>query len=156
MIKTLKFLLKSKNAHFLSVTKEQWEKYHILIRIAVYFNPHYIGCNIRRKKYKLLKNIVIVGLRWYGKNVQRRTTGYAKEFLKTHKNAKCLYCNKRVTSKNGTTDHIIPISKGGNNCQVNLIVCCFDCNNERGDMHFEDYLRLKNPFYSGKRKIPFI
>lgn len=155
MIKILKFLIKSKHAHFLSVRKEHWEKYSLLIRLAVYLNPNYKGCVIYRKKYKILNNIVIVGLKWYGKNVKRRTTGYAKEFLKTHKNVKCLYCEKRVTKSNATTDHIVPISKGGNNCQVNLIVCCFDCNNERGDMKFTEYLKLKNSKYK-KLKIPYI
>ena len=155
MIKLLKFLARAKRQHFLSVSKEQWDKYSILIRLVMYLNPNYKSCIIFRKRYKALRNIVVVGLKWSGRNVKRRTTGYAKEYLKKHKNKKavCLYCNDKVHNDNATTDHIVPISKGGNNCQVNLIVCCFDCNNERGDMDFIKYLKLKNSDYS---KILFI
>ena len=47
-------------------------------------------------------------------------------------------------------DHIIPISDGGNNCQVNLVVCCKDCNNERGNMDFKTYISIKKKNLKGK------
>jgi 5-methylcytosine-specific restriction endonuclease McrA len=94
----------------------------------------------------------VVGLRWTGKNVKRRTTGFAKEYLKESYNPKCLYCSVKLTQYNATTDHIIPISKGGNNSKVNLVVCCIKCNNERGDMDFKKYLELKTK----KKSINFI
>lgn len=155
IFKTLKFLKEAKDPHFLSVSKEQWNKWGFLIRIALFFNENYKSCIIYRKKYKYLTNIVIVGLKWSGKNVKRRTAGFAKEFVKSNKNAKCIYCESKLTIDNATTDHIIPISNGGNNCQVNLMVCCFDCNNERGNMKFTSYLRIKNPKYKGV-KIPYV
>jgi len=155
IIKTLKFLSKAKDPHFLSVNKEQWHRWGLLIRIAIWSNKNYKGCIIYRKKYKFLNNIVVVGLKWSGKNVKRRTAGFAKEFLVSNKNAKCIYCERKLTQENATTDHIIPISNGGNNCQVNLMVCCFDCNNERGNMEFKQYLRIKNPKYKGVR-IPYV
>lgn len=154
MFKLLKFLLKAKHPHFLSVSIEDWNKYSILIRLVTWLNKDYVHCVIFRKKYKMLRNIVIVGLKWNGKNVKRRTTGYAKEYLRKHKkDAHCLYCNTKLTKSNATADHIIPISKGGNNCQVNLVVCCFDCNNERGDMDFKEYLKYKHSKYE---EIKFI
>lgn len=108
---------------------------------------------IFRSNYKFHKNIVIVGLKWNGKNVKRRTTGFAKEFLELHKKSKCIFCDKILTETNITTDHIIPLSKGGNNCQVNLIATCLKCNNERGNMDFYTYLRLKKPKYLSKKNI---
>jgi len=110
---------------------------------------------IYRKKYKFLENIVIVGLKWNGKNVKRRTSGFAKEFLLENKKAKCIYCEKALDESNATTDHIIPISEGGNNAQINLVVVCFDCNNQRGNMEFKQYLRIKNPKYRNT-KIPYV
>jgi 5-methylcytosine-specific restriction endonuclease McrA len=155
IIEVIKFIRKSKDHHFISVDKEIWDKWGWLIRIAVWTNKNYVPCIIYRKKYKFLENIVVVGLKWNGKNVKRRTSGFAKEFLKENKNAKCIYCEKKLSPETATTDHIIPISEGGNNTQVNLMVCCFDCNNERGNMKFTDYLKKKNfKFKSVKR--PFI
>jgi len=155
IIKTVKFLYKAKDPHFLSVSKEQWQRWGLIIKLTLLFNKNYKSCTIYRRKYKFLNNIVVVGLKWSGKNVKRRTSGFAKEFLQSNKNVKCIYCDCKLTPENATTDHIIPISKGGNNCQINLAVVCFDCNNERGDLDFKDYLRLKNPKYKGV-KIPYI
>lgn len=155
IFKVIKFILTSKDQHFISVDKRVWDKWSILIRAAVFLNKNYVPCIIYRKKYKILQNIVVVGLKWNGKNVKRRTSGFAKEFIKENPDAKCIYCEKVLNELNATTDHIIPICDGGNNTQVNLMVSCFDCNNERGNMQFIDYLRLKNPKYRGQKR-PFV
>lgn len=110
-------------------------------------NKNYKSCEIFRKRYKLMNNFVVVGLKYNGKNVKRRTSGYAKEFINSHRNATCIYCDGKLTDRNATTDHIVPISLGGNNCQVNLIVCCKNCNNERGNLPFRNYLKIKNPLF---------
>jgi hypothetical protein len=155
IIEVIKFILRSKDQHFISVDKKIWEKWSILIKLFVWLNTNYRSCVIYRKKYKFLENIVIVGLKWNGKNVKRRTSGFAKEFLLENKKAKCIYCEKALNEFNATTDHIIPISEGGNNAQINLVVVCFDCNNQRGNMEFKQYLRIKNPKYRNT-KIPYI
>jgi hypothetical protein len=155
IFKVIKFILKSKDPHFISVSKKIWNRWSWLIRLAVLSNKNYVPCVIYRKRYKFLENIVVVGLKWNGKNVKRRTSGFAKEFLKENSDARCIYCEKKLTEKTATTDHIIPISKGGNNCQINLVVVCFGCNNERGDIEFKDYLRIKNHKYKNIR-VPYI
>jgi len=155
ILKTIKTIKNAKDPHFLFVSKEEWNRWGLLIRLVILFNKSYKPCVIYRKKYKFLNNIVIIGLKWNGKNTKRRTAGFAKKFLSENKNAKCIYCESKLTMDNATTDHIIPISKGGNNCQINLMVCCFDCNNERGDIEFKEYLVTKNPKYKGIR-IPYV
>ncbi len=94
-----------------------------------------------------------MGLKWNGKNVKRRTTGFAKDSLELNKNSKCVFCDKKLTETNVTTDHIIPLSKGGNNCQVNLIPSCLKCNNERGNMDFYEYFKFKKPKFLHKKVI---
>lgn len=152
-IEIIKSLLTSKNEHFIFVEYKFYKKWWWLIKLSVLFNKNYISCEIFRKKYKLYKNIVVVGLKWNGKNVKRRTTGLAKEFLEEAKNPRCIYCYQKLNEINATTDHIIPISKGGNNCQVNLITCCTRCNNERGNVEFYKYLKLKNQKYKNQKNI---
>lgn len=102
-----------------------------------------------------MENFVVVGLKYSGKNVRRRTTGFAKEFLLYNKQPRCIYCNVSLRQDNATADHIVPISKGGNNTQINLVVCCKDCNNERGNTEFNEYLTLKNKRFRNI-KTPFI
>ena len=153
VIKQLSYLLAAKHDHFLFIDYDFYKKWKPLIKFLVYLNKDYLPCLIFRKNYKVYKNIVIVGLKWSGKNVKRRTTGFAKYFLDDNKKSKCIFCNQKLTGTNITTDHIVPISKGGNNCQVNLVVVCIECNNERGNMDFYQYLKLKNPSYKNKREV---
>lgn len=147
LIKILKFLYKSEHPHFISVDKKTYFRWKFLIKIVVRMNKNYKSCEIFRKKYKLMEDFVVVGLKYNGKNVKRRTNGYAKEFLIENGEASCLYCETKLNNENATADHIIPISEGGNNTQVNLIVCCKDCNNERGNIEFKTYLSTKNKKY---------
>lgn len=116
-------------------------------------NKNYKSCEIYRKKFKHIKEFVVVGLKYSGKNVKRRTSGYAKNFIDKHEECKCLYCGVKLNYENATADHIVPVSNGGNNTQVNLIVCCSDCNSERGNLDFKEFLSLKNKNY---KKIKFI
>jgi 5-methylcytosine-specific restriction endonuclease McrA len=152
-LRQLIFLLTSEHEHFLSVDYNFYKRWKWVIRFFVSLNKNYKSCEIFRKKHKLYENLVIVGLKWSGKRVKRRTTGFAKEYLSKVKSPKCIYCNCKLTSTNATTDHIIPISKGGNNTQVNFIVSCLKCNSERGDMEFYEYIRNKNPKYKNAKRI---
>ncbi len=154
-LKMVKMIVRSNTQHFLSIDSTTYFKWRWLIQILIRLNRNYIACELLRIEYKHMKNIVIIGLRWSGKNVKRRTNGYAKEWIFKHKKYVCPYCECKLTKTNATSDHIVPISLGGNNCQVNIIVCCTDCNGERGDKEFYSYLRRKNPKYKAIKR-PFL
>ena len=80
-------------------------------------------------------------------------SGFAKEFVLSNRDAKCIYCERRLHMGNATTDHIVPISSGGNNVQVNLMICCKECNGERGAIPFNEYLKVKNPKYKNQKYV---
>ena len=153
LVRIIKFLYKSEHPHFISVDKRTYFRWKWLLRIVVGMNKNYKSCEIFRKKYKMMEDFVVVGLKYNGRNVKRRTAGYAKDFLEKNSGSKCIYCETQLTRGNITTDHIVPISDGGNNAQINLLTCCKSCNGERGNMEFTDYLHMKNPKY---RKIKYL
>lgn len=153
--KVIRYLTKTKNDHYLYFTLKNYKKYRWLLWLLM-FNKHYKSCRIYRKSHKYHRNVVVVGLKYYGRNVKRRTNGYSKEYLEENPGDNhCIYCNTLLDQDNITADHIIPVSKGGNNSRINLIPCCTDCNEERGDEDFHKYLYQKQPKYL-KMKFPFI
>jgi len=153
VIKIIRFITRSEHQHFISVDMKTYNRWKFLIKLVVNINKNYKSCEIYRKKFKSLEDFVVVGLKYSGKNVRRRTSGFAKEFVDKNEGSLCLYCENELSHENATADHIVPISEGGNNCQVNLIVCCKDCNAERGNSEFKSYLFRKNKKYMSKRNI---
>lgn len=46
----------------------------------------------------------------------------------------CVYCDRELTTRNATLDHVVPISRGGSKTdRGNMVACCAACNNEKGD-----------------------
>lgn len=45
---------------------------------------------------------------------------------------KCAYCGRKLKSKNGTKDHVIPECQGGPTTWGNLVAACLDCNQRKG------------------------
>lgn len=68
----------------------------------------------------------------------------------------CQYCNCGVLYDEkdsgfcATTDHKIPILRGGGNGLDNLILACACCNIAKDDMTYEEFLAFKI-----SRKLPF-
>jgi hypothetical protein len=63
------------------------------------------------------------------------------EAIKFFKNA-CAYCGKRLTDLHW--DHINPASKGGTNQIQNRVPSCKECNSQKGNGPWRDFVRQKN------------
>ena len=63
---------------------------------------------------------------------------------------KCCCCGKTVFFGYGATvEHFVPLSKGGTNRSINLVMLCSDCNQKKGDFIYwpDDYLSfIKEPY----------
>lgn len=58
---------------------------------------------------------------------------YGKTILEMKESTEyCFYCGKKISPRNKTIDHIMPIKNGGSNCADNLVICCRKCNNNKG------------------------
>lgn len=51
----------------------------------------------------------------------------------------CQYCGRRPPDVVLELDHIHPVSKGGDNDEMNLVTACFDCNRGKRDRVLQDY-----------------
>ncbi len=45
----------------------------------------------------------------------------------------CQYCLKTYPASEMTLDHVVPRSRGGESSWENLVACCYDCNNRKGN-----------------------
>lgn len=45
----------------------------------------------------------------------------------------CQFCGRTFPSSELTLDHVVPRSRGGRSSWENLVACCYQCNNHKGD-----------------------
>lgn len=56
---------------------------------------------------------------------------------------RCIYCHVLFTEMiRPTKDHILPVSMGGANWSLNIVLACRSCNSRRGDIPFRTYCKL--------------
>jgi 5-methylcytosine-specific restriction endonuclease McrA len=58
-------------------------------------------------------------------------------FLFARDDYSCQYCGKHRRELKGrqflTRDHVLPVSRGGDNCWANVVTACSPCNNRKGN-----------------------
>src|ERR1700743_774403 len=71
----------------------------------------------------------------------------------------CFYCEREygsVVRGNPllrTKDHIIPISKNGNNSKLNILYCCHKCNGLKGSLTPTEFIeKLRSMFLTNRSK----
>ena len=70
---------------------------------------------------------------------------FNRENVLIRDNGTCQYCSKKLTKKNFTLDHVIPVSKGGKKVWQNIVACCNSCNQRKGNKTLQQAkMRLKN------------
>lgn len=55
---------------------------------------------------------------------------------------KCPYCNLTIQWNQLSYDHIMPSSRGGEDNQDNLVLCCGICNRQKGNLTGDEYKAL--------------
>jgi len=55
----------------------------------------------------------------------------------------CYYCEVPLTFEKATVDHLTPVSKGGTNDSMNLVLACRSCNMEKSDMTENKYWEFR-------------
>ena len=64
----------------------------------------------------------------------------------------CFYCGKKLSRRIATKDHVIPKSKGGGDSYQNIVNCCRDCNESKGNLLPNEF-RVVMAFRAGYVKV---
>ena len=69
-----------------------------------------------------------------------------KEELLEYFDYKCCYCGKDITLKDFSQDHLVPMNRKdlGLHAWGNVVPCCKDCNNEKQQKGWLDFLSVKS------------
>ena len=62
----------------------------------------------------------------------------------------CAYCDKQLSDRDATIDHIVPKHKGGHNTRSNLACACTSCNQKKGSSPWKNWYE-QTPYYSEEK-----
>ena len=88
-----------------------------------------------------------------GKEYQQGTLqGYnIRNYLLEKHGRKCFYCNKEVSTFE--VEHMLPKAKGGSNRIDNLTLSCHSCNQKKGTLTAEEFIRQALPAEKVAKKL---
>lgn len=82
-----------------------------------------------RSQHVSLDQPSVILLTRYVRPPRDRRVSLSRRGVLRRDNHRCAYCGRPA----GTVDHVVPRSRGGDNSWENLVACCRDCNNRKGD-----------------------
>ena len=87
---------------------------------------------------------------YYLTNLIAMTSPEAKRLwrraIKEHFGNTCIYCGETYDTSELTIDHVHPKSMGGPTNTQNSVCACFKCNQEKGTIHWRQFIaRFNNP-----------
>ena len=95
-----------------------------------------------------IKNPDISGIEYQQGTLQ----GYnIRNYLLEKHGRKCFYCGKAVSGFE--VEHMLPKSKGGSNRIDNLTLSCHDCNEKKGTLTAEEFIRQTLPVKKAASKL---
>ena len=91
---------------------------------------NYDDINIRspNESFRLPKT-----LRLFNIHRSSRTVKFSRFNILFRDHFECQYCGKHGNAKELTIDHVIPVSRGGDNSWENVVTACGPCNSKKGN-----------------------
>ncbi|MGC8793003.1 MAG: HNH endonuclease [Bryobacteraceae bacterium] len=80
------------------------------------------------------------------RRIPQQTRALSRKNILMRDRYTCQYCLRTLPSSELTLDHVIPRSRGGETTWENLVTCCHDCNNRKGNRTPEEAgMKLTRP-----------
>lgn len=97
-------------------------------RVHVY---EYFDNEVVRSTRESFKLPSVIGLLRYVLIPSRRRISLSKKNVLARDGYKCQYCDKHLTDKTVTVDHVIPRARGGPHVWTNVVAACKPCNGHK-------------------------
>lgn len=80
------------------------------------------------------------------RRIPQQTRALSRKNILMRDRYTCQYCLRTLPSSELTLDHVIPRSRSGETTWENLVTCCHDCNNRKGNRTPEEAgMKLARP-----------
>jgi 5-methylcytosine-specific restriction endonuclease McrA len=84
------------------------------------------------------------------RHIPQQTRALSRKNILLRDRNTCQFCGRQFPASELTLDHVVPRSRGGRSSWENLVACCYQCNNRKGDRTPEEagllLVRRPRPF----------
>src|ERR1700689_1258828 len=84
------------------------------------------------------------------RHIPQQTRALSRKNILLRDRNTCQFCGRIFAAAELTLDHVVPRSRGGRSSWENLVACCYQCNNRKGDRTPEEagiqLVRRPRPF----------
>jgi 5-methylcytosine-specific restriction endonuclease McrA len=67
------------------------------------------------------------------RHIPQQTRALSRKNILLRDRNTCQFCSRTLPASELTLDHVVPRSRGGRSSWENLVACCYNCNNSKGD-----------------------
>ena len=67
------------------------------------------------------------------RHIPQQTRALSRKNILLRDRNTCQFCSRTLPASELTLDHVVPRSRGGRSSWENLVACCYQCNNSKGD-----------------------
>jgi len=67
------------------------------------------------------------------RHIPQQTRALSRKNILLRDRNTCQFCKRMLPASELTLDHVVPRSRGGRSSWENLVACCYQCNNRKGD-----------------------
>jgi 5-methylcytosine-specific restriction endonuclease McrA len=67
------------------------------------------------------------------RHIPQQTRALSRKNILLRDRNTCQFCRSILPASELTLDHVLPRSRGGRSSWENLVACCYQCNNRKGD-----------------------
>jgi len=67
------------------------------------------------------------------RHIPQQTRALSRKNILLRDRNTCQFCRRMLPASELTLDHVVPRSRGGRSSWENLVACCYQCNNRKGD-----------------------
>jgi 5-methylcytosine-specific restriction endonuclease McrA len=117
---------------YIPVARVHWQRaITLLFQGKVEVLEEYENREIKSVTYSIKMPSIVRFLR--ALKSKKKAIKFSRENVYTRDNGKCQYCASRLPRPEATYDHVVPRAQGGKTEWDNVVICCVECNQRKGN-----------------------